>query len=544
MEVIGPSHVELDDKEVQVRLSGPTQADLGSSAFGPFGIAGRFQATLMWVWDTAELQPGSYSLAYTIQPDGPSWSEAVTLLPDGERPEPEAGARWETVASECCLIHYITGTASARDIQSLTSIADEQAGMAARRMGIEFGDPITITLLPRVLGHGGFAGGEIYVAYLDRNYAGSNFAQVLHHEMVHILDGRLGGELRPSLLVEGLAVYLTGGHFKLEPLMVRAAALVDLGLYLPLAPLIDEFYTSQHEIGYLQGGALVQYMLETWGWPAFDGFYRDIAPHASGRQSEAIGTALRAHFGLTLEQLENNFLAELRRRHINPDMRADVLVTIEYYDTVRRYQQGLDTSAYFLTAWLPGGEDLRQKGIVADYLRHPQSPENIALEALLVNADNYLRAGDYAKAGRALAAANAVLRALEAEDQLAFDRHPLAADYLAIASQFSAQRLSVNRIMIEGETAQVWASTTGQEIVEVGLIRSNGGWQFLSSHSAAMIAGVNFDRLHAQALFSALLLVTGNRPETGTNRTTNYWCRCTTGWLMPQHRRVLPGSHK
>ena len=66
----------------------------------------------------------------------------------------------------------------------------------------------------------------IWVSYLDRNYAGSNSEIVFHHEMVHVLDSRLGGELRPTILVEGLAVYLSGGHFKYEPLIPRAAALL------------------------------------------------------------------------------------------------------------------------------------------------------------------------------------------------------------------------------------------------------------------------------------------------------------------------------
>jgi hypothetical protein len=52
---------------------------------------------------------------------------------------------------------------------------------------------------------------------------------------------------------------------------------------------------------------------------------------------------------------------------------------------------------------------MRQKGIVADYLRHPSTPENIALETLLVSADNSLRIGDYARTEKTLEAVNAML---------------------------------------------------------------------------------------------------------------------------------------
>jgi hypothetical protein len=52
---------------------------------------------------------------------------------------------------------------------------------------------------------------------------------------------------------------------------------------------------------------------------------------------------------------------------------------------------------------------MRDKGIVADYLRRPTAPENIALETLLVAADAALRAGDYVRTQQLLNAVNADL---------------------------------------------------------------------------------------------------------------------------------------
>jgi hypothetical protein len=307
------------------------------------------------------------------------------------------------------VLHFISGTDAAQDIDALLEIADERAALAVASLGTDFAEPIIITLLPRVLGHGGFASNEIYVSYLDRNYAGNDFGQVLHHEMVHILDSRLGGELRPTILVEGLAVYLTRGHFKQEPLMARAAALLELGWYLPLEPLADNFYNSQHEVGYLEGGALIQYLVNTYGWEAFSNFYRDIHPHPSDKHSAALEDALQAHFGIDLAEMEQNFMAELYRQHLNPDLLEDVRLTVTYYETSRRYQQSLDPSAYFLTAWLPNGEELRERRIVADLLRHPQEPINLELESKLVAADWHLRAGDYVEVERLLEEVNEVL---------------------------------------------------------------------------------------------------------------------------------------
>lgn len=409
-EVIAPAGLDLEEKQVLIRvMRGDSPTELGTVGFGPYGIGGRIQATLTWGWDTRGLEAGDYPIEFSILPGGEVWTETVHLYPAEGVPPPEPQARWETVESECCIVHYISGTDAARDLPLLLQTADEQGRRAIRQMGIEFSDPIPVTLLPRVLGHGGFATDEIYVSYLDRNYAGNDFAMVLHHEMVHILDGRLGGELRPSILVEGLAVYLTGGHFKPEPLLPRAAALLDLGYYLPLAPLADDFYRSQHEAGYLLGGALIQFMVNRYGWEAFSAFYRDIHPHPSGKQSQAIDAALQEHFGLRLAGLEQQFTTYLYRQQINPDLYRDVQLTIFFYDTVRRYQQVLDPSAYFLTAWLPPGEEMRQRGIVADYLRRPSLPENEQLEWMLVEADRELRAGNYARAEGLLVSVNARL---------------------------------------------------------------------------------------------------------------------------------------
>ena len=401
IEVISRADLDLDDRTVMIEVAG-IKDDQAVTEFRAYGIGARLQATFNWIWDTSDLQAGEYEIDFSVQPDGPTWVENVRLLPQSGLPHPEPAAIWEIIVIECCEIHYISGTDFAHDLINNLDTVQSQAEEAARRMELEFDQTIPITILPRVLGHGGFASSEIYVSYLDQNYAGNDLAQVLHHEMVHILDRRLGGELRPSLFVEGLAVYLSEGHFKKEPLLSRAAALVDLGWYLPLIDLADAFYTSQHEVGYLEGGALVEFMINRYGWDAFSDFYRDIHPHPSDTQSKAIDQALQEHFNLTFKQLEGFFVAHLQGRHINPDMRDDLILSVNYYEAVRRYQQNLDTSAYFLTAWLPAGDEMRERGIVADYLRRPRTPQNLEIEEVLVEVDHQIRAGNYRQAEKAL----------------------------------------------------------------------------------------------------------------------------------------------
>jgi len=419
LEVIAPPGADLKGYKVEARLDGAQGAMTGPVEFANFGIGARQQATMLWAWDTSGLEAGPHTLTFSILPDGPAWSETVSLQPQSAVPPPEPGAHWATAESECCIVHYITGTEAERDLPALLAMADQQARDISQKMGAEIKDKLPVTFMPRVLGHGGFTSNEVAVSYLDRNYAGSTAAFVLHHEMVHMLDSRLGGDLRPTILVEGLAVYLTGGHFKPEPLIPRAAALLPpasgcrnacgLGHYIPLASLADNFYLSQHETGYLEAGALIQYMVETWGWQAFSDFYRTIHPQTSGSQAQAIDVALQSHFGLTLAELEKRFLDRLRQEALTPEMVNDVRLTIDFYDTVRRYQQALDPSAYFLTAWLPDAGQMRDKGIVADYLRRPSAPENVALETLLTAADVALRAGDTIRAMQLLSAVNADL---------------------------------------------------------------------------------------------------------------------------------------
>jgi hypothetical protein len=332
-----------------------------------------------------------------VLPAGPTWTEDVLLLPVSDIPAPEPDAHWETAETPYCNIHYVSGTDAARDIETLKTMADAQAVDVEQRMGVNFEGKIPLTFLPRVLGQGGFTSNGIYVSYLDQNYAGSTATQVVHHEMVHWLDGQIEAKARLSMLQEGLAVYFSDGHFKIEPIPARAAALIQLDWYIPLRELVDSFYNAQHETGYIEAGALTHYMIKTYGWEKYNAFYRDLNP-LGGPNAGVLNAGLKAHFNLSLDQLETNFIAWLRQQTVTENDLTDVRLTISFYDAVRRYQQVLDPSAYFMTAWLPDGDDMRQRGIVADYLRHPISTIDRQIESLLVSADASLRAGDYKNA--------------------------------------------------------------------------------------------------------------------------------------------------
>jgi len=411
------SIIAMDEQDTYGREVEITYQDqpIGQTVFDSFGVGGRVQATLHWGWDTSALDAGEHILTFSLLPDGPTWQETVSLRSASEKPLNEQDARWETATTDCCVIHYITGTEAERDLTLLTERVNTEAEVVEEQMRTDFTEPVSITFLPRTLGQGGFATDSIYVSYLDQNYAGGQPELVVRHEMVHILDVQLGGNLRPVILLEGLATFMSGGHFKTEPIAPRAAVLLDLGWYIPLRDLTDNFYPSQHEIGYLEAAALVQYLVETYTWEKFNFFYRTIAPAESGTESDAVDAALRTHFGVTFDEVEQDFKAYLSTQPEDPTYIQDVSLTVGYYDTIRRYQQLLDSSAYFMTAWLPDANVMRMHGIVADYMRHPNSAVNIGIESMLVQADEALRSGDYDTAGELLKSINVMLDILQGQ---------------------------------------------------------------------------------------------------------------------------------
>jgi hypothetical protein len=408
-EVLAPATIGDNTGSIQVSFNGQY---LGSAGFAPYGLGSRSQATLWWVWDTSNLYPGKYNLTFTRLPENTTRIETFSLLAADRVPPPEPEAHWVSTTTVCCNIYYITGTAAERDISTLSHEADQQSTAVSSQLGISLNQRIDIIFMSRVVGQGGFTWNGVYISYLDENYLGNDLPIVFHHEFVHYYDSTRGGEYLPTVFSEGLAVYLSGGHFKLEPLGPRAAALLDLGWYIPITTLTNDFYNQQHDIGYLEAASLVQYLVETYGWDAFNLFYRSIPAPGNKVVSVVIDTALHDHFGISFTDLESAYLAYLRSQTVPTDERTDLQLTVTFFDAVRRYQKALDPSAYFLTAWLPDGATMRQRGIVADFLRRPDGWKNHLLESLLVRSHKELFSGDYNNADTALRWTNFIMDAI------------------------------------------------------------------------------------------------------------------------------------
>lgn len=459
-----------EESYVEIEVQHPTPVDLGSEHFESFGIGDRQQATFNWVWDTTDLESGDYELTFRILPEGPEWNETITLFPQDALPPHALEADWVTTESECCLITYLTGTAAARDIEEIIQIVDDEAAQSLDEMAADQMDDLHIVLLPRVLGQGGFASGEIYISYLDRNYAGESYENVVHHEMIHVIDLSLGGDFLPRFFVEGLAVYQSGGHYKAEPLLPRAAALLDLGWYIPLEELLDDFYFHQHEIGYLEASALIEYMIDQWGYEAFDAFYRSINYLEGGDDKDAIDAALQNHFGISFANLSQQFLTALQSYPSDVNLQEDVALTVALFDTIRRYQQILDPSAYFLTAWLITLEDLQSQDIAADYLRHPSQPENLTIETMLIAAQDALLESDFKTTRDILEAVNTSLDRLEDKHPYPFSASPLSERYYKIITFLLKSGYQPQQIQLNTNSAQVQATQSGPNLIPLVIL--------------------------------------------------------------------------
>ncbi len=389
-EVYSSPGQNLEGQKLTVSLAGDPLTVLGSQNF--FAAPGNlFHVTLQWIWDTKDLKPGQYSVQFSIMPAGINWEQTITL-----QPAPTTSPyQWAVAETDCCNVHYITGTLAEKDISRLLPEIEGQAQQVEAEMGHIVAEKIDIDLLPRVLGQGGFTANEIYLTYVGANYTDTNFIKVLHHELVHRVDADMGGDYKPLFLVEGLAVFMTGGHYRTEPLAMRSATLMRAGLFIPITNLMKNFYDWQHEIGYLEAGSLVEYMVDTWGWDAYDRFYRDIHAVSGAGDAEAVDQALQAHFGITLQMLDDRFQVFLKSFPISPDLENDVILTVQLFDTIRIFQKKQDPSAFFQQVWLPDPAEMLKRGIVADYVPRDGNPQDIAIESMLIDAGADWEKGDF-----------------------------------------------------------------------------------------------------------------------------------------------------
>ena len=153
LEVLSPADINKNNGSIEVDFNGQK---LASATITSYGIGGRIEATLYWVWDTRELKPGRYNLTFTRLPENQSWNEPFLLLPSVRVPAPEPGSHWVSTDTVCCTLHYISGTAVERDITTLSNEVDQQSAAVASQLSTTLTEPIEMVIMSRVVGQGGF----------------------------------------------------------------------------------------------------------------------------------------------------------------------------------------------------------------------------------------------------------------------------------------------------------------------------------------------------------------------------------------------------
>jgi len=456
---------QLEPNEVTVRVEVRNHLTL-QGALNGYNLAGDAIGLFAWAWDTTAYW-GDHEVIVTVDPDNtltdgdenPDNNQVVvpvSVLPEHTRPARERNQGWEVTEIDCCVIRVVTGTAAHRDLQEIQVAVEAAVDQAVERLGVQLEDKLDLYLVDRVFGQGGYATSNVVISYLDRNYAGGGFHEVLVHEVTHLLDRQFAPD-RSAFLAEGLAVWAAGGHYKQEDIDQRIKALRETNLYLPLPTVIDDFYSVQHEIGYMQAAGFMNYLIAVYGWEPTRAFYSDVRPRRGQPATVAIESSLQEHFNLTLAEMEREWMAYLDDQPRSGQAVGDLLTTVRYYDLMRDYQLQYDPTAHFLQAWLPYVQELEQRGLTADVTRHPSSHMNVTLEVMLYAVDQAIASGDINRANVILDSVERVLLSNGAFID------PLGQNYSEIVSKLTSLGFEVHQIDLSGNEAIVQV-TEGQRV--------------------------------------------------------------------------------
>ncbi|RMG91682.1 MAG: hypothetical protein D6706_17990, partial [Chloroflexi bacterium] len=472
-----PDNISPDSVNVSLLVD---NTPIATSHLNGRNLAGESLVLFEWVWDSTD-QIGRHEARLILDPEDQiqigdenqannTVDITFTVLDRKLAPPDEKTATWVQSETACCFVYTVTGTAANRDLAQLLPLVDKAFAQAVDRLNEEPDQKYTVYFIDRVIGQGGYAGSMMVVSYLDRQYAGNGLYQVLVHEAVHVLDREFAPQRIP-FLAEGLAVWAAEGHYKPENILERTAALRQIGEYIPLAELVNNFYPVQHEIGYLEAAGLVNYLINTYGWATFRSFYMDVTADDAPTLAEAMDINLQIYYNRTLAQMEAEWLAFLDEVSVSETAVADLETTIRYYNVMRQYQAQYDPTAHFLKAWLPHPERVRELGNPADLNRHPRTLINITLEVMLQAADLSMREGNYDRAHIILDSVSRVL----ANKGLFMD--PLALSYFQLVQAATDLGYTVQKVSLTGNRARIFVTRPGTEqLVELQWQLKNETW--------------------------------------------------------------------
>ena len=316
-------------------------------------------------------------------------------------PTPELALRdfaWSQSESSHFRFFYAPGSAAERDLSQLVDLAEGALDHTSDALQVEFHDQMSVYFVPRIFWQGGAAYPDKVqlISYLDRNFTGIETWSYFAHEGTHalaqdLLQPKEDGGGPDRVLVEGLAVWASGGHYRLEPLDEWAAVVAGSADYLPLSELRNgPFYEFQHETAYLEAASFVKYLVENYGLDSVKQLYGQ-----STGDEEHDDDLVKRLFGRDYAALEGEWLAYLAGLSPTEEQVSAWELKVRSFDLMRRYESELDPDARLLPSVSPTEWASDTLGI---YLQRAGEPVNVTLETALIAVQDRLHSGDPAGA--------------------------------------------------------------------------------------------------------------------------------------------------
>ncbi len=321
---------------------------------------------------------------------GPNlWSSVTALAPE----PPPLDFTWAVSESQHYQLHFVPDTAAERDRFQIGTMAEKSLADIQEVLDVDVAGQMRVYLVPRIFWQGGAAYGDKVqlIAYLDRNYTGVEIWSYFTHEGTHALAQDL---LQPKedggpdgVLVEGLAVWASDGHYRQEPLDEWAAVVAASEDYLPLVDLrAGPFYDFQHETAYLEGASFVKFLVERYGLDSL----KELYGRATG-DAEHDEALVRELYGKGYEALEAEWLDYLASLDPSPEQAAMWHLKVRSFDLMRRYETELDPDARLLPSKAPPEWT---SDTLKVFLSREDAPVNVVLETALIAVQERIHEGD------------------------------------------------------------------------------------------------------------------------------------------------------
>jgi hypothetical protein len=300
---------------------------------------------------------------------------------------------WAVSDTQHFQFHYAPGTAAERDLPQIGAVAEAAFRRTRDVLKADFDGQMKVFLVPRVFWQGAATYGDKVqlISYLDRNYTDIETWSYFTHEGTHALGQDLiqpkeeGGP--DGVLVEGMAVWASGGHYGQEPIDAWAAVAATSDSYIPLAKLrAGPFYDFQHEISYIEAGSFVKFLVDRFGWDNF----RELYGQATGKAEHDEELVSRL-YGEGYAALEADWLVNLKSLSPTPEQAKTWNLTVRSFDLMRGYETEMDPDARILPDKSPTDWTSDTLKI---FLHQKQAPANVVLETALIAAQEDLMSGD------------------------------------------------------------------------------------------------------------------------------------------------------